>query len=247
MSEIETPVQTPEASIVPTEAPIEPPKETTILGTEPKVEEIKSEIKEEPKIEQVKDEAPKDETPKEAIENKEGQSDEPALPTYDAFKLPEGFTLEEERISDFTKDLASFELKTKADHAEVQAFGQSLMDRYAAEMKNTVEKVEKTYLEAFEKQKTDWKESFEKDSEIGGNRKDTTINSALEFIRTHGGTEAQQTELKQLVEATGVGNHPALIRIFANAMNSMKEGRPLPAMKPIEVAQSKVAKRYGNI
>lgn len=176
------------------------------------------------------------------------QSVEPApLPTYDPFKLPEdlGITYEEAGLGEFTKELAEFQVKTKADQKEMQAFGQKLIDRHVSELRTTVNRLNDFYMNEFEKQKAEWRDAFEKDPELGGNRRDTTISSALEFIRTHGGTPEQQKEFRTLMDQTGVGNHPAMIRILAQAARAMSEGKPLPAAKPVQT-QSKVAKRYGS-
>lgn len=225
-----------EAADVPiTEAPVEVPVEkvaepTTVLG-----EALKTEAKpEETKIEEPK-------------ETEGSQSDEPApLPTYDAFTLPEGFTLREEVIGDINKLLGEFENNTKADHAEVQKLAQEFMNRHVAEVQSIQEKVNQGYLELFEKTKTDWRNDFVSDSEIGGNRQNTSVSSALEFIRTHGGTPEQQAEFQQLMEDTGVGNHKAMIRLLANAQRNLAEGKPIPATKPMPETKNKYEKFYGR-
>lgn len=220
-------------------APVVAPAETTVLGTPPVV----------PAPEAVKppEAAPVEGAPVEG-EKKEGdQSAEPApLPSYDAFTLPEGFTVEQERIETFTKLLGEFETVTKADHAEMQKFGQQLMDRHIAEVQSAVDAVQKSYAEHWTKTKNEWRDSFMKDPEIGGNRYETTINSAVEFIHTHGGNEQQQTEFRKLMDDTGLGNHPALIRMFANANAHYQEGRPLPAQSPIPAPKSKLQAFYGK-
>lgn len=231
---------TPEAPEVAPEAPIEPTPEVdaTLLGTETTPE---------PKVDTPPVEGVEEKTPEGETKTVEGQSDEPApLPTYEPFELPEGFTLDEERIGDVTTLLGEFEQLTKADHAEVQKLGQALMDRHIAEVQGSIERLNQSYLDAFENQKNEWKERFISDPEIGGNRQNTTVSSALEFIRTHGGTTEQQAEFKQLMDQTGVGNHPAMIRMLANAMHANAEGGPIPASRPIPEVKSKVDKRYGG-
>lgn len=262
------PVETPAAQPAPEAAaqPVaEAPKvESTILGAakpapEAVVEEKKVEVsdknnteapvaeaKPEIKPADVKPEDKKVEPVVEVKKDEGSQSDEPApLPTYE-FKAPEGLTLDDAKLGEFTKELAEFETLNKADHAKMQEFGQKLVERHAAEVKSTIERLNHSYAEQWEKQKNDWKESFVKDPEIGGNRQQTTVNAAAEFIRTHGGTEAQQEEFRNLMDMTGAGNHPAMIRILAKAMQSMGEGKPVPANKPVQQNASKVAKRYGN-
>lgn len=179
-----------------------------------------------------------------APETEGSKSDEPApLPTYDAFIRPDGTSVENDEI---IKTLGQFEANTKADHAEMHKLGQSLIDLHHSTLSKALEGVEKSRQETFEKQKNDWKEAFIADPEIGGNRQNTTVSSALEFIRTHGGTKEQQKEFHNLLESTGLGNHPAMIRTLANASRAMQEGKPLPANRPAPTVVSKIAKRYGT-
>lgn len=235
-----------EPAVVVTEAPVAAPAEapaaeaaepTTVLGEALKTQDKPVEPVEAPKAEEVK------------VENKDGgQSEEPApLPTYDAFTLPEGVTMDTERMSDFTKALAEFEKTSKAEHTEVQKLGQELVNKHVAMVQDAVERLQKNNFTAFEKQKTEWKDAFIGDPEIGGNKQQTTVNAALEFIRTHGGTSEQQADFHNLMEMTGVGNHPAMIRILSNAMDKMREGQPVPAKSPLPSVKNKIEKRYGSL
>lgn len=223
------------------------PPEPTILGAEP-VKPVGAEKPvDAPPADKPAEGDAADKPAEEPKKEEASQSDEPApLPTYEAFTLPEGITFDSDKLTEFTKELAEFEVKNKADHAEVQAFGQKLMDRHIAEVQQTAERIQNLYTEAWEKQKSDWKEAFEKDPEIGGNRQQTSVNAAVEFIRTHGGSTEQQAEFRKLMDTTGIGNHPAMIRLFAKANTAFSEGKPLPATAPTQQSQSKVAKRYGQ-
>lgn len=231
------PVVAPAAEPVAPDAEPEAPKtDSTLLGkdalkkSEPEVKPAEGEVK-----------------PGETKEADGSQSDEPApLPTYEEFEIPEGISYDNERLGDFTKMLGEFETTTKASHEEVQKFGQNLVNQHIAEVKSALERQHESYVSAWQKQSNDWLEAFRSDTEIGGNRQDTTVSSALEFIRTHGGTEAQQEEFHSLMDSTKVGNHPAMLRLLANAMNAKKEGGPLAATKPLPEARSKIAKRYGS-
>lgn len=256
-----TPVTpTNDASVAPApEAPVATPTAEPALPNEPTTSPVAQEVKtteqEAPKPKEAslldaEPEAPKPETeitPDVDKKDEGTQSDEPApLPSYEPFTLPEGLTLEQEKLTEFTNKLAEFELNTKADHAEVQKLGQNLVDLYLTEVTQTTERINKYYSDAWEKQTNDWKESFLKDPEIGGARQETTLAAAREFIRTHGGTPEQQAEFRQLMTDTGVGNHPAMIRLFANAKLAYSEGKPLNATTPITQTLSKVEKRYGK-
>lgn len=225
------PVPVSDASPAPAAAPVEAAPET-VLGAPPVTEPTAP----------VEAEAAPDAAPV-----VEGQSAEPApLPTFDAFKLPEGMAFDQERIGEFTGLLGQFESKTKADHAEVQALGQQLLDRHVSEVQGAIESLNKAYMEKWAEQKVAWKDQFLQDPEIGGNRFQTTVDSANSFIRTHGGTEAQQAEFRALMESSGLGNHPAMIRILAKAGASMSEGRPLAAQAPAPAPKSKVETLYGG-
>ena len=230
-----------------------PPAPVTLLGT---VEAPKGDA---PSAEVVPPEAPKPEiTPepdkpldadvKTAEVSPEGsKSDEPApLPTYDAFELPEGVTLDPDRIGTFSKYLGEFETKTKADHAEVQSQGQRLVTEFTGEIQQAVDRVGETYRTLWDKQKTDWKDEFLNDPDLGGNRFQTTLDAANKFIRTHGGSEAEQVEFRTLLESSGLGNHKAMIRILAKAGSAMGEARQLAAPKPAPLDLSKVEKMYGR-
>lgn len=224
------------------EAPVVAAPEKSLLGAEPP-KAAAPEVKDTAPAEVKAADAPAPETKKE-----EGsQSAEPApLPTYEAFTLPEGITADDTTLGEFTKQLAEFETHTKADHAAVQEFGQNLVNRHVAEQQALTQRITEHYQNAWEKQGNDWKDAFEKDPEIGGNRRDTTLNAAQEFIRTHGGTEDQQNEFRQLMDTTKIGNHPALIRLLAKANMALSEGKPLAAPKPSLTTASKVERRYGK-
>lgn len=235
-------------------AEVSPPQEKSLLGAEPP-----KPVAEAPK-DVASTGAPKvDGAPVVEPKKEEGsQSAEPAsLPAYEAFTLPEGTTFDDGKLGEFTKELAEFEILSKADHASMQEFGQKLVSRHVAEVQNTVQRLTEHYQEAWAKQGNDWKEAFEKDPEIGGNRKDTTITAITEAIAQYGGKPEQQAEFRQLMDQTRVGNNPALIRTMNNLVSEInrlktayekEDGvKPLAAPKPAATTIGKVEKRYGKL
>ena len=144
------------------------------------------------------------------------------IPTYEPFVFPEGATVDEATVSDFTKTIADFEIATKADHAETQKFAQSLIDRHIAQ----INKFREAQVQEREAEKASWAADFKNDQEFGGVREQATIEGAQKFIRTHGGTAEQQRELYDILARTGLDNHKAIIRIFAKASvaPSLSEG-----------------------
>lgn len=238
-----TSVKTETAPVVETKSESAPAEEKTLLGA--------SENKTAPANTNSQTEAAKTAPNTEQTKEPGKQSDEPApLPTYQAWKLSEGVKLDDARMGEFNKELADFQVRTKADQAAMQEFGQKLIDRHVADVnaavQNTIKELNEHYKKSWNEQRDAWKQQTLKDSELGGNRQETTIKSANEFIKTHGGTAEQQKEFRDLLETTGLGNHPAMIRLLSNAARNMKEGKPLPASKPESTVKSAMAKRYGN-
>jgi hypothetical protein len=167
-------------------------------------------------------------------------------PTYEAFKIPDDIKLDDGKVSQFTELLSDLELTGKADHATVQAFGQKAVDFYLNEVKQYGENLTKLYQTTWENQKNTWKQATLADPQLGGNRLDTTISSVKSLIRTHGGTTEQQKEFSDVMESSGLGNHPALIRLLANIAVAYQEGKPLAAPKPIQDSKSKTETLYGK-
>lgn len=199
------------------------------------------------------------EAPIEVKEDKQvdSQSAETAqLPTYEAFKLPEGITFDNEKLSEFMKDLGELQGKTKAEKAIMQEFGQKLMDRHVAELQKTIQLVQEQNKIANETKVKSWDESFRKDPEIGGNKQDTTLNVARSAMK-YAGNEAQQKEFRQLLQDTGAYAHPAMIRTLANFQNKINELerkynsedgiKPLVATAPIAGPKGKADKMYGSM
>lgn len=237
------PVENTPAPVVetPSESVVEAPKkdDPTLLG-ETK-ESDPAPVVETPPVE----EAPKVEET--VVETKEGgQSEEPAPPpSYEAFQVPEDVQLDSERITEFTKLLSDLEVTGRADHAAMQEFGQKALDFHVNEQKKLVETITKTQVETWEKTVLGWKDETIADPEYGGNRIQTTLDSANQFIRTYGGPAEQQKELREILNVSGIGNRLAVVRLFANAGKALSEGRPLAASTPVSAPKSRTATMYG--
>lgn len=241
---VQTPVETVEIPTVePVEAPgevKEAPKEATTLIAK---ELDKTEVKPTPEV-PVETLVP--EEVQEKVEETPVESVEVLAPVYETFKFPEGIEVDPDRLGEFTGILADLEVKSKAGHEFVQEFGQKAVDFHVAELQRAVENLNKTQLESWEKTVTDWREATVADPEIGGNRIQTTLDSANKFIRTHGGTSDQQKEFRDLMETSGLGNNPTMLRLLSAAGRAMSEGTPVPATKPPAVPKSKTGALYGR-
>lgn len=151
-----------------------------------------------------------------------------AAPVFNAFTLPEGVTLEADKVGAFTEMLGKFEVENKGDHAAVQKLGQQMVDMYIAEQTRQAQ----AQQDAWVKVRDGWKDQFTSDPEMGGNRQNTTLSRCGAMIEQYGGTAAQQDELRSAFRITGMGDHPALIRLLANVGKALGEGTPVPAIVP---------------
>lgn len=235
--------------VAPTPAPVENP---TVLGEEtPKPVEL-AKPAETPEVKPA-EQKPADGEVKPDGEKKEdgSQSAEPApLPAYEPFTLPEEVKLDSDKLGEFTKLLGEFE-STKPDHAAFQKFGQDLVNRYVEGVKDTLKAYETSLINLHEENKMTWFRAFEADPQIGGNNKMTTVEAAKAFRDKFAGTPEQLSEFRSLMTQTGVGNHPALLRIFANAQAAFdkftkEEAKMVPGKAPMPNSRSKVETRYGG-
>jgi hypothetical protein len=220
----------PQASVQPS-AP--EPASPTLLGEPPKPPEI------------VAEPAHVAEAPTET--KVEGQSDEPAsLPTYEAFKLPEGVTLEEGALGSFTGLLAELEGAAKVDHATMQQFGQRAVDLYLAETQRFAAEFQKANLTNWEATKTAWKDAVLGDPEIGGNRIQATIRYGAKAIDHYAMSPEHAAEMRQVFTDYGVGSHPAVVKWFARAGMALDEGKPVAAHAPAPTNVPRTQKLYGR-
>ena len=120
--------------------------------------------------------------------------------TYD-FKAPEGIELNPEDLGEFTK--IAKDLKLPADKA------QGLVDLVA--------KREQARAEAFTKTVNDWAEQVKADKELGTPE---SLASAAKVIDTFG-----TPELKAVLNSTGLGNHPEVVRLAVKIGKAISEDK----------------------
>lgn len=255
----ETPVASVENSPVPVEAPVAA-QESTVLGAEPV--EVKTDVESpapEVKAEDKPVEAPKPvegekkdgektdaEKPAEAKTEEKKPEEKTELPVYESLVLPEGVALDPARLTEIDSMFGNMEKISGAKHEEVQKFRQAFVEYGLGVIKDAQNALHEAYIAAWKEKRTQWRKEFESDPEYGTNRKDTTVAAANQFIRTHGGTADQQKELRSLLEETGLGNHKAIIRSFANANLARAEGKPLAAVSPPAPKMNRINKMYGK-
>jgi hypothetical protein len=146
-----------------------------------------------------KDEDSKDDSEDDGEESKQGDDkkyDEVVLPE----DLPEGMEVDQ-RLFDATKEIAQ-------KHNIPKEALQELVDTYAREQVGKHTEVAES-----------WANAVEADKEIGGDRlKQTQEHCKAAMARF------STPELSSLLNDTGLGNHPELVRVFSKIGKSMSEG-----------------------
>lgn len=149
----------------------------------------------------------------------------PAVPEKYELKMPENTRLSPEYV-----DKVSLYAKEK-QLSNAQA--QELLNREAA----AVDGYYNQHVQLFEKTVETWKQDAMKDPEIGGDGFTKNVELA------HRALEKFSTPaFKETLEATGYGNHPELIRIFARIGKLMAEDRMV-----VPGAQTGGSKTYEEI
>jgi hypothetical protein len=110
-----------------------------------------------------------------------------------SFTLPEGYTADEELAG---------ELKALAKENK-------LSPEAAQKVADLGVKMQMKQAEAWQKTQDAWVEEVKADKEIGGEKLDANIALGKRALETFGGQD-----LKDLLESTGFGNNPAIIRAF---------------------------------
>lgn len=75
--------------------------------------------------------------------------------------------------------------------------------------------------DAFTQQREQWMKDLKNDPEVGGDKFDENVGVALRGIEAFGGDE-----LKNVMNQTGVGNHPVLVKAFYKIGLTVKEDQP---------------------
>jgi hypothetical protein len=118
---------------------------------------------------------------------------------YD-FTLPEGFTANEELAGD---------LKALAKE-------NNLSKEVAQKFADLGVKMQQQQAEAWQTQVDQWAEQVKADKELGGEKFNENISLAKQALDKFGGQE-----LKDLLQSTGFGNHPAIVKAFYNIGKSV--------------------------
>ncbi|HIF6607538.1 peptidase [Serratia sp. TKO39] len=143
----------------------------------------------------------KEKADKEAAEKAEKEK-KPAAPEKYEFTPPEGQELDANALAVF--EPIAKELGLSQEQA------QKLVDIYP--------QIQQQQAEAWSKQVADWGEQVKADKEIGGDKFNASVGAAQRALDQFG-----NPELREYLNASGLGNHPALVRFCAKVGKAMAE------------------------
>lgn len=252
----------PEVVVAETPA-VEAEREPSLLS-DAKTEEVKEvpkeeakeaskaeEPKEEPSKEEAK-EAPKAEEPK--VEEVKEEPKPLPIPTYEKFTAPEGLTLDEGKLGEFTSILGEYENKIVTDpaqaHAVIQEMGQKMVDLYVQEARDTADRYTRLQRDNWDRTIESWRTEFREDPEIGVNRADTSLARMGGLLEMYGQTAGGErlSKLRDVLTFTGAGDNPEVLRFVNWAASKLVEtAKPVAAIGPRATAPTSRAQRlYRN-
>jgi hypothetical protein len=151
---------------------------------------------------------------------------EPAAAPYEAFRLPEGASLDEAAMQQVTELFQ----QARLDQATAQRFVDLAMGREQAALQRGVQ--------AFSDLQTKWTGEIKADPDIGGDRLTASLASAARAIDRLG-----VPGLREALNVTGAGNHPDVVRAFVRLGQMLAEDRfqpgrdaaPAPQRSPADI------------
>jgi hypothetical protein len=149
--------------------------------------------------------------------------------TMEALKLPEGFQVPEEASTEFLKVLNDARVPASA--------AQGLLDLQAKVLSDAETAAETQWNET----QAAWRKEIEKLPEIGGANLPATEIAVAKVLDTFG-----TPELRQMLDITGAGNHPTMVKFLHKLSTVMNEdkletGNPAPGEQ-----RSRAERMFGN-
>ena len=147
------------------------------------------------------------------------------------FKTTDGVAIDEAKVAEFS--LVAKELGLPQDAA------QKLMDSVTPAL---VERGAQSMRDAVTAYRTDLVNQVKADKEIGGDKLPEVLSRANEAVKAYGGDE-----LRKVLNETGLGDHPAVIRAFYKIGVDVSNAKFVPGAKQPSKGETDAAtKLYGN-
>jgi flagellar biosynthesis GTPase FlhF len=136
------------------------------------------------------------------------QPEKPVVPEKYDLKLPENAQIKADQLEKI------------AQYAKEQGFSQEQAQKYLERENQVLSEFQQAQQDGLKTQTKAWVESAQADKEYGGEK----FKENLELARRALSKFAPQ-EFVKVLDETGLGNHPELIRTFFRIGNSMKDDR----------------------
>jgi hypothetical protein len=154
------------------------------------------------------------------------------LPTYEAYKVPEGTKIDDNRLKEFNTILGEYENSPK-DHAKTQELGQRMLDLYHSEMSRVAGQVESYQRDVWNRLNEKRINELKSDPDVGGTRLDQKLGNAKYVLETLMGLSPnQQAKLLRKLDTGGVSNDVTFIRGMANLYERFREPNPVIPNQP---------------
>lgn len=148
--------------------------------------------------------------------------DKPAVPEKYEFKAPEGKEFDPAVIGQFSEVAKELGLSQDAAQKILDKMGPTLASRQ---------------VEAIEAARTEWANASTTDKEFGGDKLTENLSVAKKALDSFG-----TPELRTLLNQSGLGNHPEVIRFMYRAGKAISEDGFVPGSRS-STAESDPAKR----
>lgn len=136
--------------------------------------------------------------------------DDPSIPTYTDFKMPEGVTVDPKVMGEATELFKEARLPQEA--------AQKFVDFHASQLKAAAEAQARAFVDL----QTRWHGEVMADPEIGGSKWQDSASAANRLM-----DRLNIPGLKDALNLTGAGNHPAVVKAFVRLGQMVSEDKVL--------------------
>jgi hypothetical protein len=140
-----------------------------------------------------------------AAEEAKAPAEAPKAPEAYEFKAPEGRVFDSEVMASYSQVAKELNLSQESAQRLLDAVGPKMAERQMAMIEAT---------------RNGWADSSKSDREFGGEKLSENLGVAKKALDAFG-----TTELRTLLNETGLGNHPELIRFMFRAGKAISEDR----------------------
>lgn len=147
------------------------------------------------------------EKPADKPDDKEQKQD--GAPEKYEFKAGEGVELDTAALEQFEPIARELNLTNEQAQKMVDLYGTKIMPM-----------VQQQQAEAWQKTTEQWAADVKADKEIGGDKLTANLSAAQRALEQFG-----DPELKEYLDSTGLGNHPALVKAFIKVGKAMSEDK----------------------